>query len=46
MLLVNAMLAALTQGFGESLDDVMPRCVEALDSRRALGVLRKWQAFS
>jgi anthranilate phosphoribosyltransferase len=46
MLLVNAMLAGLTQGAGEHLDDVWPLCTEALDSGGALELLHKWQRFS
>jgi len=45
-LLVNAAMAAWTQGHAASFEEGYSKAQEALDSGRALAVLRKWQEFS
>lgn len=45
-LLTNATFAGWTQGIAPSLPEARQMAQEALDSRRALAVLRKWQDFS
>jgi anthranilate phosphoribosyltransferase len=45
-LLVNAALAAWTQGAAGSFEEGYDHAREILDSERALGVLQKWQEFS
>jgi anthranilate phosphoribosyltransferase len=45
-LLANAAVAAWTQGRATSIDEGKALATDALDSGRALAVLRKWQEFS
>lgn len=45
-LVINAAVASWTQGASSSLADGMKQSEEALDSGRALEVLRRWQNFS
>lgn len=45
-LVINAAVASWTQGASSSLADGMKQSEEALDSGRALEVLRRWQKFS
>jgi anthranilate phosphoribosyltransferase len=45
-LLINAAIAAWTQGKAETREEGYAQAKEALDSGRALAVLRKWQDFS
>jgi anthranilate phosphoribosyltransferase len=46
MLIINAAMAAWTQGTAQSLDEGIALAAEALDSGAALAVLKRWQAFS
>jgi len=46
MLLLNAALAAWTQGAAGSLEDGLAQATEALDSGRAYNRLKRWQEFS
>jgi len=45
-LLMNAAVASWTHGTASSLDEGLSQGAEALDSGRALGVLKRWQEFS
>lgn len=45
-LLVNAAIASWTHGTAASLEEGLEQGTEALDSGRALGVLKRWQKFS
>jgi anthranilate phosphoribosyltransferase len=45
-LLINAAIASWTQGTAASLEEGLALGAEALDSGKALGVLKRWQKFS
>jgi anthranilate phosphoribosyltransferase len=45
-LIINAAVASWTHGTASSLEEGINRSVEALDSGRALEVLKRWQKFS
>jgi len=45
-LLMNAAVASWTHGTASSLEEGLEQGAEALDSGRALGVLKRWQKFS
>ena len=45
-LLINAAVASWTHGTAKSLDEGIAQATAALDSGKALGVLKRWQAFS
>jgi anthranilate phosphoribosyltransferase len=45
-LLMNAAVASWTHGTAASLEEGLGQGEEALDSGRALGVLKRWQKFS
>jgi anthranilate phosphoribosyltransferase len=46
MLVVNAAVAAWTQGTAASLEEGMAQSKEALESGRAFESLKRWQQFS